>query len=435
MKTRYFILAAACALATFSCQSLKEEWQPVLTPSYGDGAEFVPVDMDAEVNATISQVKALYTAHGTPVDIVDDLVIKGEVTTSDESGNVYREIYIQDATGAICLKLGRSSSYDDFKLGQILYVKCKGLAVGEYGYKDGEKYGAGILQLALLGDGWKEWRVYKENPAQYEADHSQVLYPEMYDVNGKFVAPTEPEYETAYIDLLPIIKKHVFRGKILPAEERIAPYVPTSGEIQAIKDDTQNALVSKLVKLSGLTYGNSDGGKEIFCLFYPDPNLKHSKYESWNRVFLSSSSPRGKKDYTFGITTWALTKLRFKALAEAGTWDAVDIAQDGIGTVGTALTPEDQFGYNRPYKEVIVEHASPQNVSHYFMYSGVEVQIRSSGYARFADVEIPSDVRSGSRSIDVLGILSRYQGSAQFTLLDAYYAGTTDSILATAKNE
>ena len=403
MKKSIIILFAAAA-ALVSCQGLKEEFQPVFT--FGDpGYEaFVPVNMDDQVNATIAQVKALYTTHGKPVEITQDLIIKGEITTSDEDGNVYREIYIQDATGGLDLKLGRSSSYDDFKPGQILYIKCKGLTIGEYGYKSGNYYGAGLLQLGLKGDGWEAY----ENKE----------------------TTTVPEYETAYIDLVPIINKHIFRGEILPKEQRIQPATYTGAQLTAIKDDTQSAIVGNLCFLPGLTYGNSHGGKEIFCLFYPDPNLNHSKNEAWNRVFLSSPlNNTTANDYTFGITTWALTKNRFYQLASSGIWDDVEIGDSSQGKVGTGITKESYFGYERPYKEVILDHPSAQSVSHYFMYDGVEVQVRSSGYARFADIELPLAVRKGRQKVDVLGVLTRYQGGAQFTLLDVYKAGTKESLI------
>ena len=401
MKKLLYAIAAFAAIV--SCQSLKEEWQPVNPKPYQDGKAFVPVNMDSEVNTTIAELKALYTKHGTPVEIIDNLVIKGEVTTSDEDGNVYREIYIQDATGAICLKLGRSSSYDDYKVGQILYVKCKGFVVGEYGYKSGNYGGAGLLQLGLMGDGWEEY------------------------LSG--MTDQEPEYETSYIDLLPIINEHIFRGAILSEADRVKPASFTGAQLTAMKDATQSPIVSMLTKFEGMSYGNSDSGKEIFCLFYPDPNLNHTKYESWNRVFLSSPNTREKgADYTFGINTWSLTKNRFLILAQSGVWDNVEIG-DGSGVIGTAYTSFDNFGYEELYKDVIISHPSAQSVSHYFMYDGVEVQIRTSGYARFADVAIPEDVRDGSKKVDVVGILSRYQGSAQFTLLDVFYSGTTNSLI------
>ena len=98
--------------------------------------------------------------------------------------------------------------------------------------------------------------------------------------------------------------------------------------------------------------------------------------------------------------------------------------------MGTALTREDNFGYVKPYKEVILAHPSAQSVSHYFWYQdAVEVQVRTSGYSRFADVEIPTKVRNGSKNVDVVGILSRYQGGVQFTLLDVFYTGTNESLI------
>lgn len=397
MKAKVLILAAAlCAFS--SCTSLIEEWQPVFTFKYEDGAAFVPVDMDSQVNCTIAQLKANYTTHGKPWQINENLIIKGEVTTSDEDGNVYREIYIQDETGGLDVKLGRSSSYDDFKVGQIIYIKCFGLVIGEYGYKSGNYGGAGLVQLGYIGDGY--------------ADYSTG------------VTSIQPEYETAYLDLLPIVNKHIFRGKILPPEERIQPADNIRGA-----DLTKDVNVGRLAKLKNVKYGNSVNGKEIFCLFYPDPNLNHTKNEAWNRVFLSSPTDRvNGADYTFNIKTWALTKHRFQVLAESGVWDDVEIG-DGSGTVGSAITKFENFGYEMPYKKVILEHPGAQSVSHYFMYDGTEVQVRTSGYARFADVEIPADVLDGSKNLDFVGILSRYQGSAQFTILDVTYAGTSDSLI------
>ena len=47
-----------------------------------------------------------------------------------------------------------------------------------------------------------------------------------------------------------------------------------------------------------------------------------------------------------------------------------------------------------------------------------DIQIRTSGYAKFADEKIDSDILNGTATIDVTGILTIYSGSAQFTLVD-----------------
>ena len=64
-------------------------------------------------------------------------------------------------------------------------------------------------------------------------------------------------------------------------------------------------------------------------------------------------------------------------------------------------------------------------MSQYFSLGSVPVQIRTSGYAKFADAEIDPEIIGDPDSstadgvpVDVTGILSIYSGAAQFTLLD-----------------
>ena len=55
-------------------------------------------------------------------------------------------------------------------------------------------------------------------------------------------------------------------------------------------------------------------------------------------------------------------------------------------------------------------------MSQYFTMGEKEIQIRTSGYCRFSDVEIDEDVRLGEATIDVTGVLTMYQGSVQFVI-------------------
>ena len=60
-----------------------------------------------------------------------------------------------------------------------------------------------------------------------------------------------------------------------------------------------------------------------------------------------------------------------------------------------------------------------------------EIQIRTSGYCRFSDYEIPEDVLSGKRAIDVTGILTNYQGSLQLVVnsaADFVYSDTKEPL-------
>jgi hypothetical protein len=59
------------------------------------------------------------------------------------------------------------------------------------------------------------------------------------------------------------------------------------------------------------------------------------------------------------------------------------------------------------------------SVSQYFKTSGdKEILIRTSGYCKFSDIEIDPEVLSGSKTIELTGILTMYQGDIQFIIND-----------------
>ncbi len=335
MKRIYFALIAVLFALT-SC----EEWDQVFTTDYGKADVYEPVTMTP--NTTIAALKALYAK--SPVKIEKDIVIGGQVVSEDRSGNIYKSLYIQDATGGIELKLGKTALYNDYKLGQWVYVKCSGLTLGAYN---------GMLQLG-------------------------------------YADPTG-EYETSYLDVQYIIDTHVFRGKI---------DTPLEAKKVAAADLLKEENLGCYVELDGLTYGG-----EIFCLIYIDSYK--DKTASSNRIFLSSTG----KDYapvadpTWGITTWAMSKQGFIDYINSGKFDEATSADYARNVSDPEL------------KETLLKNADAYAVSQYFKMGGTDVQIRTSGYARFADTQIGADILAGAK-INVKGILTVYQGQSQFTLLD-----------------
>ncbi|MBL7927433.1 MAG: hypothetical protein JNK61_11070 [Bacteroidia bacterium] len=83
------------------------------------------------VTHTIAQIKAMYA--GTPLRIDSDYVISGVVIADDKSGNFYKSVVIQDSTAGIAIRLDQSDFYTDFPAGRLLFIKCKGLYIGDYG--------------------------------------------------------------------------------------------------------------------------------------------------------------------------------------------------------------------------------------------------------------------------------------------------------------
>ena len=327
MNKIYNIIGAA--FASLALLASCDEWEPVFTGNYGEADIYEPVTMTP--NTTILELKKLYT-EGTPLTIEKDIIIGGQVISEDKSGNIYKSLYIQDATAGIELKLGKNGLYNDYKLGQWVYVKCSGLTLGAYN---------GMIQLGC------------EDPTN--------------------------DYETSYMEAQYLIDTHVFRGEI---------GTPLTAKKVAETDLTKEENLGCYVELDGLTYGN-----EIFLLVYIDPN-KDTK-DNDNRIFFS--------DKTWGVTTWAMSKQGFINYLESGVFDS------GSTNTGRKVTD---------VKPILIKNASAYSVSQYFKMGSSDVQVRTSGYARFADTQIDPAILSGNAKVNMKGILSIYKGQAQFTLID-----------------
>ena len=362
------VIALSAILAVVSCQSLKEEWQPVFTFDDNEPAAFAPVTEQELMSkygfSEFTTIKALKSMYKTPgVEITQNIWIKGQVISSDQNGNVYRELYIQDETGGIDVKIGKSSLYSDFKLGQWVYVRCASLTLGSY---------SGMPQLGLD------------------------------DPTG--------EYETSYIDLSVIVEQHVFKGAF---GTPLQPTVVDETHLKAaLTRGYQHELWGKYVTIKGLQYGAptqylTDSFKRIFILLYVDQY--QDKKDGANRVFCSQK--------TYGVTTWAMTKNKFLEYLDGGNFDECSTnggkGMNDIFDQDTGLT----------VKQTLRNNAVAVTTSQYFHLGETAVQIRTSGYAKFADTEIDPAIIGDPNGkdgalIDVTGILTIYNGAAQFTLVD-----------------
>lgn len=92
-----------------------------------------PIYTGAEANMTIAKLKSLYTAITDPTLIDVDYIIKATVIGNDISGNIYKQIYIQDETGGINMGVDQNSIFTEFRVGQEIYVHLKGLYMVMYG--------------------------------------------------------------------------------------------------------------------------------------------------------------------------------------------------------------------------------------------------------------------------------------------------------------
>lgn len=86
-------------------------------------------DPKLPVTHTIAQLQAMQ--QGRAID--SDVVISGIVVMDDKSGNYYKKMVIQDGTGGIEILVDQYNLYNDYPVGRKVYLKCKGLFLGNYG--------------------------------------------------------------------------------------------------------------------------------------------------------------------------------------------------------------------------------------------------------------------------------------------------------------
>ncbi len=111
-----------------------------------------PVYDGPAANKTIADIKAKHPTlgNGTQDSICrydEQFIVKAVVVSSDEGGNCYKYLTVQDETGGIEIAIDRSSLYNDYPVGQTVYLNCAGLIVGDYH----NKYQVGWVYQGSVG--------------------------------------------------------------------------------------------------------------------------------------------------------------------------------------------------------------------------------------------------------------------------------------------
>lgn len=98
-------------------------------------------------NTTIKELKEIFWQdlinYTTEVGTRDDgshYIIAGRVISSDEAGNVFKNLILQDATGAITFSIDSYNLTQHYRVGQEIVVDVTGLTIGKY---------AGLMQFGI----------------------------------------------------------------------------------------------------------------------------------------------------------------------------------------------------------------------------------------------------------------------------------------------
>lgn len=184
-----------------------------------------------QANATIKEVKALFwddaINYAVKIPAREDgshYIVKGRVISSDEAGNVFKSLVIQDETAALAFSINSYNLYLNYRRGQEVVVDLTDLYIGKYN---------GLQQI-----GMREWYA---NGNAYEVT---FMAPE------SFTSHTELNGwpDLAKIDTLEI---------------------NSFSELSTNPDGLQS-MQSQLVKLNNVTF--QDGGVEKFSEYHENVN-------------------------------------------------------------------------------------------------------------------------------------------------------------------
>ncbi len=127
MKAIKYLSVLTLALFATSCMNKFDEPQ-FNEPPFGNNGI-------GEATHTIAELKAKYasTIAAGVEEIKEQIIIEGVVVANDESGNVYKQIIINDTTGAIIIGVNDVGLYATAPKGQRVRIDCKGLHIGGYG--------------------------------------------------------------------------------------------------------------------------------------------------------------------------------------------------------------------------------------------------------------------------------------------------------------
>lgn len=210
MKKIKFIALAFLALTLGSCMG-----DGYADPDLTDKVPAAPWGNNSLREKNVISIADLKTQFATVINsdngykqIEKDMMIKAVVTGNDVSGNIYNQVSVQDASGAIIIAINGSGLSGYLPVGQEILVNLKGLYIGSY--KKLPQIGGVNTKLSdgSLGMGKIERAIWNEhfkilNPG--EADANTVV-PEEFDLTKL----TDAAYMNANVGKLMTLKKVKF---------------------------------------------------------------------------------------------------------------------------------------------------------------------------------------------------------------------------------
>lgn len=253
---------------------------------------------------TIAEVKQLYTS-GNWTQISGDFYVKGQVTANDETGNLYKYIYIEDATGGIRVNVNKTNLYQDnrFKVGKDLYIKLKDLYVGNV---------SGELQLGTT-------YVSGANTLFGGVDEVNV-YKYFFDSNQPTRAVTATEKTISQLTMADVGRWIKIKNVQFEKSSLYQPFAVGTTTNRTLEDCSGNKIIlrtSNYASFSGVEVDRGKGDVSAVLTYY------NGQYQLWITKVLDANleNPRCdgsvlpalttifSDDFSSGLTNWTAVNL------------------------------------------------------------------------------------------------------------------------------
>ena len=146
-KNRFLLFSLTFCLSVFIFSCDKQWKEPEFeVPEYSVIRSYL---------RTTSYIKGLHVNGTAPDSILPpprEIYIEGYVVSSDEGGNFFKSIVVQDRSGGIEMRLDKTGLHTEYPVGQKVYISCRNLVIGDYGnYPQlGVLYEGGVGRLHQL---------------------------------------------------------------------------------------------------------------------------------------------------------------------------------------------------------------------------------------------------------------------------------------------
>jgi hypothetical protein len=131
MKKYFYPIIALLILGVFTSCLKDYDGPPLTEPIY-----------TGEANFTIADLRARFGHVTEPTAIGSNFILRAYVAANDISGNLFSQLYLQDETGGIIINIGRSSLFNDFRVGQEVFIHLRELSITTFG---------GQIQIGFAG--------------------------------------------------------------------------------------------------------------------------------------------------------------------------------------------------------------------------------------------------------------------------------------------